>query len=97
MIMNYGNMLGESFNYAKEGVVEKVNRWVMLAIATLILCIPLMGYVMRIYRGAKPAPEVEDWGKLFIDGIILVIVSIIYSIPLIIIQFLIKISFEIFN
>ncbi len=85
--MDYGTMLSESFNYAKEGVVEKLNRWVMLAIATLILCIPLMGYVMRIYRGAKPAPEVDDWGKLFIDGIMLFIVSIIYSIPLIVLQF----------
>jgi len=80
-------MLGESFSYTKEGIVEKTNRWLMLALATLILCIPLMGYVMRIYRGAKPAPEVEDWGKLFIDGIMMVIISIIYAIPLIIVQF----------
>jgi len=78
-------MLGESFNYAKEGVVEKMNRWVMLAIATIILCIPLTGYMMKIYRGVKPAPEVDDWGTLFIDGIKLLIVGFIYFIPVIII------------
>jgi hypothetical protein len=83
--MDYGNMLGESFNYAKEGVVEKMNRWVMLAIATIILCIPLTGYMMKIYRGVKPAPEVDDWGTLFIDGIKLLIVGFIYFIPVIII------------
>jgi hypothetical protein len=91
--MDYGNMLNESFNYAKEGVIEKTNRWLMLAIATLILCIPLTGYIMQIYRGAKPAPEVDNWGKLFIDGIMLFIVSIIYSIPLFILQFLVAGTF----
>ena len=78
-------MFGESFNYAKEGVVEKMNRWIMLTIATIIICIPLMGYMMKIYRGAKPAPEVDDWGTLFIDGIKLLIVGFIYFIPVIII------------
>jgi hypothetical protein len=88
MLMEFGNMLGESFAYTKEGVVDKINKWVMLAIATLILCIPLMGYVMKIFRGEKPAPEVDDWGKLFVDGIMYIIVSIIYAIPLIILQML---------
>jgi hypothetical protein len=88
MVMDYGNMLGESFNYAKEGVVEKMNRWIMLAIATIILFIPMTGYVMKIYRGAKPAPEVDDWGTLFIDGIKLMIVGVIYFIPVIIISFI---------
>jgi Protein of unknown function (DUF4013) len=91
--MDYGNMLSESFNYAKEGVIEKRNRWLMLAIATLILCIPLTGYIMQIYRGAKPAPEVDNWGKLFVDGIMLFIISIIYSIPLFILQFLVAGTF----
>jgi hypothetical protein len=86
--MEYGNMLGESFAYAKEGVVNKMNKWIMLIIATIILTIPLMGYLMQIYRGTKPAPEVVNWGKLFIDGIMLAIVAFIYMIPLIILQFL---------
>lgn len=81
-------MLGEAYAYAKEGVVEKTNRWLMLIIATLIICIPLMGYIMKIYRGEKPAPEVDNWGTLFVDGILMFVVSLIYSIPLIIIQFL---------
>jgi hypothetical protein len=86
--MEYGNMLGESFAYAKEGVVNKMNKWIMLIIATIILTIPLMGYLMQIYRGTKPAPEVGNWGKLFIDGIMLAVVAFIYMIPLLILQFL---------
>lgn len=87
--MDYGNMVGESFEYAKEAVVGKWNKWLMLIIATILLGLPLMGYSMKILRGEKPAPEVEDWGTLFIDGIKYLIVSLIYAIPLIIVWVLV--------
>ena len=78
-------MVGESFEYAKEAVVGKWNKWVMLIIATILLGLPLMGYVMKILRGEKPAPEVDDWGTLFIDGIKAFIVYLIYGIPIFIV------------
>jgi hypothetical protein len=87
--MDYGNMVGESFEYAKEAVVGKWNKWVMLIIATILLGLPLMGYAMKVLRGEKPAPEVNDWGTLFIDGIKAFIVSLIYAIPLIIVWFIV--------
>jgi len=67
--MDYGNMVGESFEYAKEAVVGKWNKWLMLIIATILLGLPLMGYAMKVLRGEKTTPEVDDWGTLFIDGI----------------------------
>jgi len=82
-------MVGDSFEYAKEAVVGKWNKWVMLIIATILLGLPLMGYAMRILRGEKPAPEVEDWGTLFIDGIKYVIISFIYAIPILIVYIII--------
>lgn len=87
--MDYGNMVGESFDYAKEAVVGKWNKWLMLVIATILLGLPLMGYAMKVLRGEKPAPEVADWGTLFIDGIKYLIVTLIYAIPVIIIAFLV--------
>lgn len=84
--MDYGSMVGESFEYAKEAVVGKWNKWLMLIIATILLGLPLMGYIMKILRGEKPAPEVTDWGTLFIDGIKYVIVVIIWMIPVIIVE-----------
>jgi hypothetical protein len=87
--MDYGNMVGVSFEYAKEAVVGKWNKWVMLIIATILLGLPLMGYALKVLRGAKPAPEVDDWGTLFIDGIKMFIVSLIYAIPLIIVWFIV--------
>jgi len=86
--MDYGSMVGDSFEYAKEAVVGKWNKWVMLIIATILLGLPLMGYILKVLRGEKPAPEVEDWGTLFIDGIKMFIVSIIYAIPIIIVEVL---------
>jgi hypothetical protein len=87
--MDYGSMIGESFEYSKEAVVGKWNKWLMLIIATILLGLPLMGYAMKVLRGEKPAPEVEGWGTLFIDGIKYLIVSLIYALPIIIIWVLV--------
>jgi len=82
-------MVGESFEYAKDAVVGKWNKWLMLIIATILLGLPLLGYSMKVLRGEKPAPEVIEWGTLFIDGIKYLIVALIYAIPLIIIWVLV--------
>ena len=88
--MDYGSMVGESFEYAKDAVVGKWNKWLMLVIATILLGIPLAGYVMRVLRGEKPAPEVDDWGTLFVDGIKYIIVALIYAIPIIIVWVIVR-------
>jgi len=56
-----------------------------LILAIICLGIPMNGYLMRIYRGADPAPDVDQWGTLFIDGLKLIVVGIIYAIPAMII------------
>jgi len=83
--MNFGNIVGESFGYAKEGLIGKWMKWILLLVATIILALPLMGYSLKILRGEKPSPEVAGWGTLFIDGIKYAIICIIYAIPVIII------------
>ncbi len=83
--MDYGNMVGEAFGYAKEGLVGKWMKWILLLIATILLTLPLMGYSLKILRGEKPSPEVNGWGTLFIDGIKYVIICLIYAIPVFII------------
>lgn len=78
--MDYGNMLGDSFAYTKEALMEKWVKWILLII-------PFMshGYSLEIFKGAKPAPEVNDWVATFINGIKLFIIALIYFIPVIII------------
>jgi hypothetical protein len=115
--MDFNKLVGDSFSYAKEGLVGDWVKWILLIILALlpaipifgmvlviilkptlmipaiILCIifaviltlPFMGYTLRIYRGDTPAPKVNELKNLFSDGFRLFIVSIIYSIPLIIV------------
>jgi Protein of unknown function (DUF4013) len=45
----------------------------------------LSGYMVRIYRGIKPAPDFDDWGGLFLDGLKLNIVSFIWFLPVLIV------------
>jgi hypothetical protein len=78
-------MVHNALTYAKEGVFIRIDRWLKLILATLLLAIPMSGYILRIYRGAAPAPEVEQWGSLCLDGLKLVVISLIYAIPVIIV------------
>jgi hydrogenase/urease accessory protein HupE len=82
--MDFGKMLQESFDYAKEAVWEKWMKWILLIVSGIIF--PLMwGYILEIVRGKKPAPELQNWVKLFVDGLKLLVIIIIYAIPVLIV------------
>ncbi|MGA2121789.1 MAG: DUF4013 domain-containing protein [Methanoregula sp.] len=83
--MDFGKNVSDSLAYAQEGLVGKWVKWVLLIISTIIFPL-ILGYVVRILKGANPSPELEDWGGLFIDGIKLFIVALIYAIPIIILE-----------
>jgi len=83
--MEYGKLLDDALHYTKAGIFSDSSRWMKLIVAIICLGIPMNGYVMRIYRGADPAPDVDQWGTLFVDGIKLIIVGIIYTIPMMIV------------
>ena len=80
--MSFGTMLDDAFSYAKEGVWGKWKNWLLL-MASLIIFPLILGYIVRIYRGEKPAPRLEQWGAMFIDGLKLLVVSLIYALPVI--------------
>ena len=79
-------MMHDAYAYAKAGVYERTDRWLRLLLATILLGIPLSGYLIRIYRGANPAPDVDGWGSLVLDGLKLILIGLIYAIPVIIIS-----------
>lgn len=82
--MNITHILEDSFAYTKDAVWGKWTKWLLLIVFCIIF--PLfMGYIAEILRAKKPAPELENWGKLFIDGLKMFAVLIVYSIPVIII------------
>jgi hypothetical protein len=83
--MEIGEMLSESFEYTKEGLVGKWMKWILLIICTIIF--PLIyGYILKIFRGEKPAPEIDDWVGMFIDGIKMFVIYLVYMIPVIIVM-----------
>ncbi|MBN1165577.1 MAG: DUF4013 domain-containing protein [Methanospirillaceae archaeon] len=84
--MGIGDNLSSSFGYAKDGLVGQWVRWILLIICAIIqgitiYIVPLLnGYVVRILGGAQAAPDVDQWGKLFVDGWKLNIIGIVYMI-----------------
>jgi hypothetical protein len=80
--MDYTEILRDAWAFTRQGVFENAGRWIRLVLAIILLAIPINGYMMRIYRGAESAPEVEAWGRMSIDGLKLMVVSFIYSIPI---------------
>lgn len=57
---------------------------IIMIILAIILALPLLGYTVQVYRGETPAPEVQNWGSLFSNGLKLFVVYLIYAIPVLI-------------
>jgi hypothetical protein len=82
-----GKIIEDSFGYAKEGLLGKWDRWILLIFSCIIF--PLyLGYILRIFRSANPSPNLDNWGSMFIDGIKLFIIGVIYAIPVLILSFI---------
>jgi hypothetical protein len=113
-------IMSDSFEYAKEALVGKWERWAIFILLSLpfsliqflfdpktistgtkmnweavpwgqiallagtgfLLSFFLSGYVVRIYRGVKPAPDFTGWTELFIDGVRLAVVWLLWVLPL---------------
>jgi len=85
-------MLDDSVAYAKEGVWGRWSRWLVL-IGCMIVFPLILGYMVRIYRGERPAPEPGEWGTIVIDGLKLLAVYIVYWTPVILLLLLALIPF----
>ncbi|MFH0968369.1 MAG: DUF4013 domain-containing protein [Methanobacteriota archaeon] len=68
-----------SFRYATEGLVGKWGKWILLIIGSIIFPL-IMGYTLRVMKGITPAPEADNLGGMFIDGIKVLIINIVYMI-----------------
>ncbi|HNT07065.1 MAG TPA: DUF4013 domain-containing protein [Anaerolineaceae bacterium] len=77
--MEYGSMLRNSFNYAVNGLWGNWGKWLLLFISMIIF--PLWGgYQWKIYKGESQLPRLENWVEMFINGIKLIVVGIVYGI-----------------
>jgi len=65
--------------------------WGYLAILVIVGVLTsffIAGYIVRIYRGMRPAPEFTGWASLFADGIKLDIVMLVWFLPAVILMLL---------
>jgi len=77
--MNYGSMLGNSFDYTRDGLLGNWGKWLLLFICMVIF--PFWGgYQWKIYKGESRMPPLDDWVGMFINGIKLLVVGIVYFI-----------------
>ncbi|MGB4051400.1 MAG: DUF4013 domain-containing protein [Methanoculleus sp.] len=89
--MDYGAIVSGAFGYTKETLWGRWGRWIILVILSLIqiftlFLVPLYsGYIVRVLSGRRPAPDVEGWGRLFVDGWKWNIINLIYAIPTILV------------
>ena len=70
-----------------EGIRWDLIPWTSIAVLALLGIIGsvfIAGYMVRIYRGTRPAPDFTGWAALFIDGIRLDIVIIVWFLPVVI-------------
>lgn len=58
---------------------------IVLILAGFLLMILLFGYTVRLYRGINP-PVFNNWGSLYLDGIKLLIVNILWFVPFVLIS-----------
>jgi hypothetical protein len=84
--MDIDGLVHNSFAYTREALWERWVRWFHLFIAYLIFPV-FMGYTLRIYRGDDPAPDLRDWISLFIDGVKLFFVGVVYMLPVLVLLF----------
>lgn len=58
---------------------------ILLILAGFLLSFIVSGYIVRVYRGAPTPPGFEELGSLYLDGIRLMIVDILWCIPLLLV------------
>jgi hypothetical protein len=80
--MSFGTILDDSFSFAKDGVLKDKKRWLLLIVSLIIFPL-ILGYLVRIYRGETTAPVLKEWWSMFIDGLKLLAVCIVYALPVI--------------
>ena len=88
--MDIGDVISDSLRYPSSDWSKVVILGVLFLISFLIIPIFLaLGYIFRVIKaslaGLEELPAFEEWGEMFVEGIKLFLVYMIYSLPAIII------------
>ena len=93
--MDIGEIVSDAIKYPSQ-------KWGKIIILGIILIIPIvnfigLGYLFRVlkatFAGIDDVPEFDEAGELFIDGLKILVVGIVYAIPVFIIGAIISLIF----
>ena len=81
--MGITDMLKDSYEYTKTALIPNWGRWIALMVCTIIPIVNFIaiGYGVRVMKSEPEVPTLEGIGKLFIDGLLLFIISMVYALP----------------
>lgn len=69
----------------------------VIVIVSFLITLPVLGYGVRVLRatirGEDHPPRFGDWGDLFKDGLYVIAIGLVYSLPLVIISVLLFVAF----
>lgn len=83
--MEIGTLLGDAYEYTRDALWGRWTRWLILLVGSIIFPI-ILGYTLLVYRGESTPPDPQDWVTVFVDGIKLFIVQLVYAIPIVLIN-----------
>ena len=88
--MDIGDVISDSLRYPSSDWIKVGILGLLFIISFLIIPLFLaMGYMFRVIKaslvGVEELPSFDEWGEMFVDGIKLFLVCMIYSLPAIII------------
>jgi len=92
MSIEIGDNLTQSFEFAKEKLGGNIGTWLILSILNLIPIVNWIAYgtYVKILRGDEP--NLDNMGKSFVDGLLALIIGLIYMIIPIILTILVSVS-----
>lgn len=85
-------MLGDALSFPRSSddwISTLLIGGILSALGVLVLpAFVLQGYLVRVLRAAaagdRKAPSFTDWGRLFVDGLKLVVVNVVYSLAFVV-------------
>ncbi len=87
--MNLEEVFNESFNYTQRFIKDDFGRYIILAVLSVIpvLNLTVLGYGCKVVKETSPSPpKLENFVDLWIQGLKVVVVTVIYMlIPIILI------------
>lgn len=80
--MEIDQIMHDAYSFTRTALAEHPARWIALTIIALVpvLNLAVVGYLARVFGNEAEPPALDDFPRLFIDGLRLVAVSIGYLI-----------------